>query len=114
LFVSASVANYNRINEWPLQFLRTGHYHLSYGYLRARTADGIWWSGTARSATQGHHLSTWVSDVYAQDNSWRGGGFALRYVVAPVLPTTIVSMNGLSSSCVLVITAVPMVIPPVA
>jgi hypothetical protein len=73
--------NYNRINEWPLQFLRTGYYYRSYGYLRERTMNGSWWSGTAGSAINGRYLGTWTSNnVYAQDNNSRGRGFALRCV----------------------------------
>ena len=72
--------NFNRINEWPLQFLRTGHYGRSYGYLHARTAYGHWWSGTAGSATNGRYLYTWTGTVNAQDNYFRGYGFALRCV----------------------------------
>ena len=72
--------NYNRINEWPLQFLRTGHYGRSYGYLNERTTDGHWWSGTAGSATNGRLLNTWTGNVYAQYNLFRGYGFALRCV----------------------------------
>ncbi len=76
----ASTPNYNRINEWPLQFLRTGYYNRSYGYLRGRTTDGNWWSGTAGSATHGRYLSTWAGNVYAQGSNFRGYGFALRCV----------------------------------
>ena len=72
--------NFNRINEWPLQFLRTGNYHRSYGYLHGRTADGSWWSSTAGSATHGRSLATWTGSVYAQFNDFRGYGFALRGV----------------------------------
>ena len=74
----ASTLNYNRINEWPLQFLRTGYYDLSYGYLHARTTDGLWWSATAGSATYGRNLGTHTSGVNAQSNYFRGHGFALR------------------------------------
>ena len=78
---SASTPNYNRINEWPLQFLRTGYYYRSYGYLRERTMNGSWWSTTAGSAINGRYLGTWTSNnVYAQDNNSRGRGFALRGV----------------------------------
>ena len=49
---SRRTPNYNRINEWPLQFLRTGIYRRSYGYLRGRTTDGYWWSGTANPQEQ--------------------------------------------------------------
>ena len=76
----ASTPNYNRINEWPLQFLRTGYYDRSYGYLPGRTVDGHWWSATAGSATLGRHLGTYTGYVYAQNYSWRGHGFTLRCV----------------------------------
>ena len=76
--MSGIAPNYNRINEWPLQFLRTGLYRRSYGYLHGRTADGYWWAGTAGSATDGRYLSTWPGNVYAQINTSRGAGFALR------------------------------------
>ena len=76
--MSGIAPNYNRINEWPLQFLRTGHYYRSYGYLRERTADGNWWSVTADSATHGRRLATYAGFVRAQTNYWRGTGFALR------------------------------------
>ena len=77
----ASTPNYNRINEWPLQFLRTGLYHRSYGYLDGRTTGGFWWSGTAGSATHGRTLYAWAGNVYAQNNHFRGFGIALRGVV---------------------------------
>ena len=76
----ASTPNYNRINAWPLQFLRTGLYRRSAGYLDGRTTNGFWWSGTAGSATNGRYLSTWAGYVNAQGNSFRGHGFALRCV----------------------------------
>ena len=76
----ASTSNYNRINEWPLQFLRTGFYARSYGNLAARTVDGHWWSDTAGSATLGRRLATWIGNVDAQRNTFRGAGFALRCV----------------------------------
>ena len=76
----ASTPNYNRINEWPLQFLRPGYYYRSYGYLHARTAGGSWWSGAAGSAPYGRRLNTWAGNVYAQGNYFRGYGFALRCV----------------------------------
>ena len=65
---------------WPLQFLRTGIYHRSHGYLHVRTSLGYWWSGTAGSATNGHSLDTWTGIVAAQNNNFRGFGFALRGV----------------------------------
>ena len=78
--VGASVPNYNRINEWPLQFLRTGYYNRAYGDVRDRTAHGYWWSDMAGSAAHGRSLNTWTGNVYAQSHDLRGGGFALRCV----------------------------------
>lgn len=68
------------LNSWPLQFLRTGVYNRSYGYLHDRTTNGGWWSATTGSATHGRRLGTSTSRVYAQYNYWRGHGFALRYI----------------------------------
>ena len=67
-------------SSFSVQFLRTGNYNRSYGYLNERTTNGNWWSGTAGSATYGRYLSTWTGNVYAQNNSFRGYGFALRGV----------------------------------
>ena len=68
-------------NSWPLQFLRTGYYDRSYGYLDGRTMIGDWWSSVAGSATYGRHLSTWIGNVDTRRNNIRGYGFALREVV---------------------------------
>ena len=76
----ASTPNYNRLNEWPLQFLRTGLYRRSYGYLNVLTTHGHWWSGTAGSAAHGRSLNTWTGATHAQFNDFRGYGFALRGV----------------------------------
>ncbi len=76
--MGASTPNYNHINEWPLQFLRTGFYYRSYGSLNVRTTGGYWWASTAGSATYGRNLYTWIGYVNAQYNDWRGYGFALR------------------------------------
>ncbi len=65
-------------NYWPLQFLCTGYYNRSYGYLDGRTMIGDWWSSVAGSATYGRHLSTWIGNVDTQRNNIRGYGFALR------------------------------------
>ena len=67
-------------NYWPLQFLRTGYYYRSYGYLRERTMNGSWWSTTAGSAINGRYLSTWTGNVYAQNTNFRGLGIALRCI----------------------------------
>ena len=80
LFSTHFLFNYNRINEWPLQFLRTGFYYRSYGSLNVRTTGGYWWASTAGSATYGRNLYTWIGYVNAQYNDWRGYGFALRGV----------------------------------
>ena len=40
--------------------------------------DGHWWSDTAGSATLGRRLATWIGNVDAQRNTFRGAGFALR------------------------------------
>ena len=80
LFSTHFLPNYNRINEWPLQFLRTGYYDRSYGYPNARTSGGSWWFGTAGSAAYGRDLNTWTGNVYAQGNVFRGHGVALRGV----------------------------------
>ena len=86
----ASVPNYNRINEWPLQFLRTGYYGRAYGSLSAHTTNGYWWLGTASSVTYGHDLGTWAGAVYSQDSSFRGDGFALRCGAKSKLLTLVV------------------------
>ncbi len=50
------------------------------GYLNGRTTYGGWWSGTAGSATHGRYLATDTGGVGAQNNYFRGFGFALRLV----------------------------------
>ena len=65
-------------NYWPLQFLRTGFYIRSYGFLTARTTHGYWWSDAAGSATNGRYLGAWPGNVVAQRNGFHGHGFALR------------------------------------
>ncbi len=67
-------------NSWPLQFLRTGAYGRSYGFLNGRATYGYWWSATAGSAPDGRFLGTWAGIVLAQDNGSHGRGFALRCV----------------------------------
>ena len=76
--MSGIAPNYNRINEWPLQFLRTGNYRRSYGHLASLTAGGDWWSSTAGSAPYGRFLDTWTDTIYAQYYHFRGHGLALR------------------------------------
>ena len=62
-------------------FLRTGYYYRSGGYIYVRVTYGYWWSTTAGSATYGHYLSTAPTTVLPQDNDYRGYGFAVRCVV---------------------------------
>ena len=79
--VQNSTEGYNKINNWPLNFLRTGYYYRSGGYISGRVAGGVWWSTTAGSATLGHLLSTYPTSVFPQNNYYRGYGFAVRCVV---------------------------------
>ena len=65
-------------SSFSVQFLRTGNYNRSYGDLASRTTNGNWWSDTAGSATNGRNLDTNTGNVNAQNNNWRGNGFALR------------------------------------
>ena len=65
----------------PLNFLRTGYYERSYGYIYGRVTDGLWWSTTAGSATLGRYLNTFPTGVFPQGNNYRGLGFAVRCVV---------------------------------
>lgn len=65
---------YKNLNMGPTGWLD------SYGRLANRTTDGSWWSATAGSATHGRYLATTTGYVHAQDNYWRGLGFALRLV----------------------------------
>ena len=71
-----SIANYNRLNEWPLQFMRTARYNRANGYVYLRTSDGYWWTSTTISSIKGYALFTWPSTI--QDSGWRGTGVAIR------------------------------------
>ena len=61
--------------------LRTGYYERSGGYIFVRVTNGVWWSTAACSATFGHNLGTYPTNVYPQNNSYRGDGFVVRCVV---------------------------------
>ena len=61
--------------------LRTGYYYRSNDVINARVTSGSWWSTTAGSATVGHFLYTYPTNVYPQGNYYRGYGFAVRCVV---------------------------------
>lgn len=75
-----SAESYNKVNEWPLQFPRTGDYHRSYGYVYLRKADGDEWSNTSRTAFSGYYLNSVDGRVRPQFNHARGNGFAIRCV----------------------------------
>ena len=62
-------------------FLRTGLYGPSYGFINVRVAAGYWWSTTTGSATNGHSLGTNPTIVDPQNSNYRGYGFAVRCVV---------------------------------
>ncbi len=62
-------------------FLRTGYYVRSDGYIFGRVTYGYWWSTTAGSATNGRYLGTDPTGVDPQCNYYRGRGFAVRCVV---------------------------------
>ncbi len=66
---------------FSLNFLRTGYYDRSDGYIGNRTAYGYWWSDASNSATGGHTLATYPTAVYPQNYHYRGYGFAIRCVV---------------------------------
>ena len=68
------------LQEW-LNFLRTGYYHRSYGYILERVTNGSWWSTTAGCDVYGHYLDTYPTHVLPQLNYYRGFGFAIRCVV---------------------------------
>ena len=62
-------------------FLRTGGYYRSNGYMDERAAIGLWWSTAAGSATHGHRLYTYPTAVRPQNLYYRGNGIAVRCVV---------------------------------
>lgn len=79
--VANSTEGYNKINNWPLNFLRTGYYYYGDGYSGNRLAYGAWWS-SINSPEGIYHLSTVTGIVHPQDYyGYRGMGFAIRCVV---------------------------------
>ena len=78
--VQNSTEGYNKINNWPLNFLRTGYYERVNGHINRRTVNGCWWSdismGTARSA----FLDTANTSIMSTANYYRGRGYAVRCV----------------------------------
>jgi len=69
------------MREETLNFLRTGLYSRSNGYIYYRVTNGLWWSFASGSATGGHDLGTGPTYVLPQRNYYRGHGFAVRCVV---------------------------------
>lgn len=65
----------------PLNFLRTGAYDRSNGYINVRVTLGNWWSFAAGSDVRGRDLDTYPTNVHPQNNDSRGHGFAVRFVV---------------------------------
>ncbi len=70
----------NQLANFPLNFLRTGHYYYSDGKVYRRATHGYWWSATRSSATHANRLYTSTADVYPQYSVYRGYGFAVRCV----------------------------------
>ena len=79
--VQNSTEGYNKINNWPLNFLRTGYYNRSYGNIHIRTSDGLWWSVANYSNINARRLNTYPSGIVPNGNGSRGTGFAVRCVV---------------------------------
>ncbi len=64
-----------------LNFLRTGLYYRSDGYIGHRITGGYWWSTACGSSVDGHNLNTYPTYAVPQGNDYRGVGFAVRCVV---------------------------------
>ena len=71
----------SKLSQKSLNFLRTGYYGRSNGYIYTRITNGGWWSFTAGSTTHGHNVGTHPTNVDLQDSSYRGFGIAVRCVV---------------------------------
>lgn len=69
------------VSFYSLNFLRTGLYDRSNGYIFIRVTDGFWWSTTAGSDVYGRALGTGPAHVPPQYNDYRGIGIAVRCVV---------------------------------
>ena len=79
--VQNSTEGYNKINNWPLNFLRTGSN--SNGCITYRIGNGRWWSNINYSTGRSYGLltdsSNAIPEVYQYGFS-RGLGFAIRCV----------------------------------
>lgn len=78
--VQNSTEGYNKINNWPLNFLRTGVYDRTNGNILNRTIISYHWTDLSGSATYGHNLYSSSTNVIIQNNYLRGNGFAIRCV----------------------------------
>ncbi len=79
--VQNSTEGYNKINNWPLNFLRTGGYNRSLGYIDSKALTAHWWMSTSgTTSTYARYMRAIPSNVYSQDNYLRGPGFAIRCV----------------------------------
>ena len=61
-------------------FLRTGQYYRSDGYILAYLTGGHWWLSAVASEINAHHLGTLPTNILTQGNNRRGLGFAIRCV----------------------------------
>jgi len=67
--------------ENAANFLRTGSYSRSEGYINNRVAVGYWWLVINHSSTHNYGLVTGSTYILPQNNYFHGLGFAVRCVV---------------------------------
>ncbi len=81
--IVATVAPYaaprSRVDS-SFNFLRTGQYYRSDGYILAYLTGGHWWLSAVASEINAHHLGTLPTNILTQGNNRRGLGFAIRCV----------------------------------
>ena len=65
----------------PLNFLRTGDYVHSHGYVNTRIVFGLWWSAVASQNSNSYSIYSYPTGVDYHNNASRGFGFAVRCVV---------------------------------
>ena len=76
-----STEGYNKINNWPLNFLRTGNYYHANGFVSGHKISGQWWSAISNSDIRAHNLDITLTYLYPSNSNRRGFGFAIRCVV---------------------------------
>ena len=64
-----------------LNFMRTGNYLLSSGYIIKRVTDGYWWTNTTRSSTNVFLLNAGSTHALPSHGDARGWGFAIRCTI---------------------------------